>query len=80
MSSELNPEGGSVKRGSFEITITTVDGENKTVWSGLELGLSFWLNLKCTISKSSLYFPGPPRRLKFPDPKVLLDNVKKSLQ
>ena len=59
MTSELNLEGGAVKRGSFEITITTEEGREEVVWSGLKLG--------------------PPRRLKFPDPEVLLEKVKNIL-
>ena len=46
MTSERNPDEGPVKRGSFEITVTTVDGEKEVVWSGLKLGLSFHFVVK----------------------------------
>ena len=38
MESELNPAGETIKRGSFEITITDDKGESESVWSGLKLG------------------------------------------
>eukprot|EP00093_Oithona_nana_P014767 14767.XXX_600901_600656_1 [CDS] Oithona nana genome sequencing. len=38
MTSELNPEGQTIKRGSFEITVTTEDGKSETIWSGVKLG------------------------------------------
>lgn len=38
MEFKLNPEGESIKKGAFEITIVDEDGKAVTVWSGLKLG------------------------------------------